>query len=214
MLGLLKNAGLDYGRIDMEHTPVSIETVGELAIAANALDFSLSVRLPNGHPEWIGRALQAGARRLCIPQVSSLDYARSIADTVQRESSSGLIHLTIMLETIESMERMEELCAVPGICAVTMGPADLAQELGIWGTSDEKPVTTRHQYRLIETAHRHGKQFEIGIWSTEDAEEWIRSGADLLTYHTDTDMLRMGLREAVMRGRAACPEKRRANAKG
>lgn len=206
MMGLLRDAGLQYGRVDMEHTPISIETVGELAVAASAIEFALSVRLPNGNPEWIARGLHAGASRLCIPQVSSPEYAHAIVDAVRREAARGRPHLTIMLETVESIQGIDELCAVPGVDAVTMGPADLAQELGIWGTSDEKPVTTEYQHRLLEAAHRHGKQFEIGVWSKDDVEEWIGAGADLLTYHTDTDMLRLGLHEAVRRARAASEE--------
>src|SRR5499425_2603079 len=69
VLTLLKAAGLDFARLDMEHSPFSMETVADMATLARALDFPLVVRPPDGNREWITRLLDAGAggpgRGLC-----------------------------------------------------------------------------------------------------------------------------------------------------
>ena len=57
ILTLLKSAGLDYARLDMEHSSPSIETVADMAVLARALDFPLVVRPPEGNREWITRLL-------------------------------------------------------------------------------------------------------------------------------------------------------------
>ena len=44
ILTLLKNTGLDYARIDMEHSSLSIETLAQMAVLSRALDFPILVR--------------------------------------------------------------------------------------------------------------------------------------------------------------------------
>src|SRR6266436_6159792 len=61
VLTLLKAAGLDFARIDMEHSPFSIETVADMAALARAMDFPMVVRPPEGNREWITRLLDAGS---------------------------------------------------------------------------------------------------------------------------------------------------------
>ncbi len=51
ILTLLKSAGLEYARVDMEHSSPSIETVADMAVLARALDFPLVVRPPAGGAE-------------------------------------------------------------------------------------------------------------------------------------------------------------------
>src|SRR5262249_36908985 len=68
ILTLLKSAGLDYARVDMEHSAPSIETVADMAVLARALDFPIVVRPPEGNREWITRLLDAGRWGLHVAQ--------------------------------------------------------------------------------------------------------------------------------------------------
>ena len=60
ILPLLKSAGLDFARFDVEHSSPSIETVADMAVLARALDFPLVVRPPKANREWITRLLDVG----------------------------------------------------------------------------------------------------------------------------------------------------------
>jgi len=80
ILTLLQAAGLDYARVDMEHSSPSIETVADMAVLSRALDFPLIVRPPEGNREWITRLLDAGVWGLHIPQVDTPEIARRVAD--------------------------------------------------------------------------------------------------------------------------------------
>lgn len=77
-LTLLKSAGLDYARVDMEHASPSIETVADMAVLARALDFPLVVRPPEGGREWIARLLDVGVWCLHVPQVDTPEIAREV----------------------------------------------------------------------------------------------------------------------------------------
>src|SRR3977135_82335 len=78
ILTLLKSAGLDYARIDMEHSSPSIETVADMAALARALGFPILVRPPSSDREWVTRLLDVGVWGLHIPQVDTPEIARSV----------------------------------------------------------------------------------------------------------------------------------------
>src|SRR5678815_4894697 len=78
VLTLLQSAGLDYARLDLEHSAFSIETVADMATLARALDFPLVVRPPEGNREWITRLLDAGVWNLHVPQVESAEQAAAV----------------------------------------------------------------------------------------------------------------------------------------
>src|SRR3984893_18043617 len=83
ILTLLKSAGLDYARVDMEHSSPSIETVADMAVLARALDFPLVVRPPAGTREWITRLLDVGVWGLHIPQVDTPEIAREVVEAAR-----------------------------------------------------------------------------------------------------------------------------------
>jgi len=51
ILSLMKSAGLDFARVDMEHTALTIERIADLAVLARALDFPIAVRPPKANRE-------------------------------------------------------------------------------------------------------------------------------------------------------------------
>ena len=71
ILSLLKAAGLDFARVDMEHSSPSMETIADMALLARAIDFPIAVRPPKANREWITRLLDAGVWNLHCPQVES-----------------------------------------------------------------------------------------------------------------------------------------------
>src|SRR5438309_11462361 len=79
VLTLLQAAGLDFARVDMEHSPFSMETIADMATLARALDFPLVVRPPEGNREWITRLLDAGVLHLPVPQVDTPEQAAAVA---------------------------------------------------------------------------------------------------------------------------------------
>src|SRR5919198_3137603 len=83
ILTLLKSAGLDYARVDMEHSSPSIETVADMAALARALIFPLVARPPEGNREWITRLLDVGVWGLHIPQVDTPEIAHAVVQVAR-----------------------------------------------------------------------------------------------------------------------------------
>ena len=89
ILPLLKAAGLDFARVDMEHSSPSMETIADMALVARAIDFPIAVRPPKANREWITRLLDAGVWNLHCPQVENAAHAREIV-AASRYAPRGL----------------------------------------------------------------------------------------------------------------------------
>ena len=224
ILSLLKSAGLDYARVDMEHSSFSMETVADMAVLARALDFPILVRPPVGNREWITRLLDAGVWGLHIPQVDNPDIAREVVQAA-RYAPSGMrgmaglgphtdfgrspdvssqlrflneqVHITVMLESAEAFRHLDGIVGMPGIDAVTLGPSDLAQELGVLGTPDQPRVVDEYRGRMIEAARKHGKDVAMLVPSVEEAKRWIQAGVKIIVYASEADILKNGYAAAV-----------------
>jgi 2-keto-3-deoxy-L-rhamnonate aldolase RhmA len=216
VLTLLKSARLDFARVDMEHSPFSMETVADMATLARALDFPLVVRPPEGNREWITRLLDAGVWNLHVPQVDTPEQAvavarccryaplgergmygfgphteyRTLTPNEHTAAANARVHVTIMLESKGAFERLDEIASVPGIDALTLGPTDLAQDLGVLGTPAQRQVLDEHRRRLVEAARKHGKAVAMLTDSVDGVRQMIALGATLVNYASDTAVLR------------------------
>jgi 2-keto-3-deoxy-L-rhamnonate aldolase RhmA len=216
VLTLLKAAGLDFARVDMEHSAFNMETVADMATLARALDFPLVVRPPAGNREWVTRLLDAGVWNLHVPQVDTPEQAAAVAACCRyaplgergmygfgphteyrtappaehTAAANARVHVTAMLETKRAFERLDEIASVPGIDALTIGPTDLAQDLGVLGTPEQRPVLDEHRRRLVAAARKHGRAVAMITDSVEGVREMIALGATIINYASDAAVLR------------------------
>jgi 2-keto-3-deoxy-L-rhamnonate aldolase RhmA len=216
ILTLLQAAGLDFARVDMEHSPFSMETVADMATLARALDFPLVVRPPEGNREWVTRLLDAGVWNLHVPQVDTPEQAAAVAACTRyaplgergmygfgphtqyrtlpasehMAAANARVHVTAMLETKGAFERLDEIASVPGIDALTLGPTDLAQDLGVLGTPAQRQVLDEHRQRLAAAARKHGKAVAMLTDSLEGVRQMIALGATIINYSSDAAVLR------------------------
>ena len=218
VLTLLKAAGLDFARVDMEHSPFSMETVADMATLARALDFPLVVRPPEGNREWITRLLDAGVWNLHVPQVDTPEQAAGVAACCRyaplgergmygfgphtmyqtltpgehMAAANARVHVTAMLETKRAFDRLDEIASVPGIDALTIGPTDLAQDLGVLGTPAQRETLDQYRRRLVEAARKHGKAVAMLTDSVEGVRQMVALGATIINYSSDAAVLRAG----------------------
>jgi 2-keto-3-deoxy-L-rhamnonate aldolase RhmA len=226
ILQLLQAAGLDFARVDMEHTALTIDTVADMALLARALNFPITVRPPKANREWITRLLDVGVWNLHCPQVESAAHAAEIV-AASRYAPQGLrgnagispatefamtgtvaerrafanrqVFVTVMLETDAAFADLDAIAAMDGIDALTLGPADLAQDLGVAGSKDEARVLDEKRDLILAAAKRHGKTCAMLASSFEQVQQWKQAGALLLAYASDAEVLRSGFSQAMAR---------------
>jgi len=224
ILPLLKSAGLDFARVDMEHASPSVETIADMAVLARALDFPIAVRPPKANREWITRLLDIGVWNLHCPQVESAAHAAEIV-AASRYAPAGLrgmiglspgndfgtagtpverkafanrqVFVTVMFETARAFDDLDAIAAMDGIDALTLGPNDLAQDLGVYGTPDQGRVLDEKRAQILAAARKHGKTCAMLVSSAEQARQWKDAGVLLLVYGSEVDMLHGGFSRAM-----------------
>lgn len=216
ILRLLKAAGLDFARVDMEHSPPSIETIADMALLARAIDFPIAVRPPKANREWITRLLDAGVWNIHCPQVETADQAaeivqashyspmgsrgmaglgpggdfeKGVSPLERRAFANENVFITVMLETAGAFDHLEAIAAMPGIHALTLGPADLAQDLGVFGAPDQARVLNEKRDLVLDACRRYNKVCSMLVNSADEARRWRELGALLLVYSTDVDVI-------------------------
>jgi 2-keto-3-deoxy-L-rhamnonate aldolase RhmA len=223
IMTLLQAAGLDFVRVDMEHSSFSMETIADMAMLARALAFPMVVRPPEGNREWITRLLDAGVWNLHIPQVDTPEQAaevvacsryaplgsrgmygfgphtqyRTLPPAEHLAAANARVHVTAMLETKAAFDRLDGIASVPGIDALTIGPTDLAQDLGVLGTPRQRDVLNEYRRRLVDACRKHGKAVSMAVDSVETVREMIVMGATIVNFSSETAVLRAGYATAV-----------------
>lgn len=167
-------AGFDYIVVDAEHGTIGIREAEELVRAAEAVDMPAIVRVPTNLPHVIQNFLETGAAGIQVPQVNSAAEAelavssayfaprgrrglataraahfgvdRTLAQHVAVSSDRTVVF--VQAEGAAAVAAIKDICAVRGIDALFIGPADLSQSLGAPGQLDAAPV--REAIRRIE----------------------------------------------------------------
>lgn len=223
-LTMFKEAGLDFVRLDMEHSSPSIETVADFAVMGRALDFPVMVRPPEANREWITRLLDVGIYNLHCPQVDTPEHAAEIvaASKYTPEGSRGMsgaspgndfdvsmsvmdrlkftndqVFITVMFESAEAFEHLDEIASMDGIDALTLGPQDLAQDLGVFGTTDQAKVLDEKRHQIVEAANKYGKTCAMLVADAEQARQWRDAGVLVVNYSTEVSVLMEGYRSAL-----------------
>jgi 2-keto-3-deoxy-L-rhamnonate aldolase RhmA len=122
-------------------------------------------------------------------------------------AANARVHVTIMLESKRAFDRLNEIASVPGIDALTLGPTDLAQDLGVLGTPAQRQVLDEHRRRLVEAARKHGKAVAMLTDSAEGVRQMIALGATIINYSSDAAVLRSSYSSVVADVRRTLPAK-------
>jgi 2-keto-3-deoxy-L-rhamnonate aldolase RhmA len=119
--------------------------------------------------------------------------------TERRAFANRHVFVTVMFETAAAFHDLDEIAAMDGIDALTIGPADLAQDLGVFGTPDQARVLDEKRDLILAAAKKHGKTCAMLCSSYEQAQQWKAAGALLLAYSSDTEVLQGAFRAAMAR---------------
>ncbi|WP_270938955.1 HpcH/HpaI aldolase family protein [Falsiroseomonas oryzae] len=179
--------GFDALYLDLEHSPMGLETVSAICTAATGFGIAPLVRPPGHGADWIGRILDGGAQGLILPHVNNEAEARAIVAAARfpplgrrsvmgpgpavgyrslklGEINSGLNAATTivcMIETEEGVAEADAIAAVAGVDVLLIGSNDLCTEMGIPG--ELRHPRLRAAYEAVAAACRaHRKVLGVG----------------------------------------------------
>ncbi|MGB9614855.1 MAG: HpcH/HpaI aldolase family protein [Fervidobacterium sp.] len=205
---LLANLGFDFINFDIQHTPLSIESVQYLMQSMSYSDTTPIVRVQWNDISMINRALDIGAYGIIVPFVNSKDdmeralkYARfppegirsygprraSLRDPEYVKDCNREILVIPQIETSEGLENIEDILSVEGVEAFFVGPYDLSFSLGVFRQWNN-PIFVRAIERVLDAAEKTGKVAGM-LALVEEPEETIRRGFKLINLGIDTGLL-------------------------
>jgi len=198
----MARTGFPWLTVDLEHSPVDIQTAATMFGAIADAGCVPLARVPTGKHEWIKMVLDSGAMGIVAPMVMDAAEARAIVAATKysprgNRSVGGGFHainygataedyyrhaddeilVVIQTEHIRAVEIADEIYAVPGIDAIFIGPNDLAYSMrSPDGAMPSKDLFEKTLSRILQAAQRHKVPCGLHVLTAEDALKRAEQG--------------------------------------
>lgn len=203
--------GYDGIWLDLEHRTMNDREVQSFIAACYYNDIDCMVRPPTTGRTHLYHYLEDGAAGFMIPFVSTPEIAKSIVeavkfppagnrgvdgagldgdyglnvwvpDTTYYEDANRETFVLAQIETLEAVENVEAIAAVPGISCVFIGPGDLGLRLRVSGS----PLTMADVIERVRAAAKaNGIAWGITAGSPEDIARFRKLGAQVVPWGGD-----------------------------
>ena len=208
-------AGYDYVGFDIQHGYLDDADVALLLRRLEHVPIATAVRLPSADPAPIGRVLDAGVDAVIVAMVESAEQAEAAVAATRYapggvrsfgplRASLGLdpaahearASVFAMIETAPGLSALDEICAVPGLSGVYVGPADLAISLGhkpseAW----TDPEIREAMARIQSAASAAGVVAGIHAGAGKPGKAMSELGFRMITLMSESQALRRGAAE-------------------
>lgn len=217
--------GFDWLLVDCEHTaqnPVLMaQMVGAIGDSGDSVPL---VRVPSKRAEeWFKWALDSGAWGVIVPYVNTPEEARQAVEWCKyppqgRRSHGGYfasrsfgaspteyfhaandqIVVVVQIETVQALENLEAIAAVPGLDALFVGPNDLHLSMGFPPSSEgEEPEFVAALERVKAAARANG--LGVGIYTSGGtaAAKRAAEGFGMVVAASDLGVMAHGLQTGL-----------------
>ncbi|CAN5354841.1 aldolase/citrate lyase family protein [soil metagenome] len=208
-------SGYDYIGFDTQHGYLDDADVAVMLRRLEHVPIATVVRLPSAQPAPIGRVLDAGADGVIIAMVETPEQAAAAVaatcyapigvrsfgplrpslgfdiDALQARAS-----VFVMIETAQALAVVDDICAVPGLTGIYVGPADLAVSLG-YPALGSHPEVDAAVDRIQQAAAAAGLVAGIHAGNGATGKRFSDRGFRLLTLLSESQALRHGATEVL-----------------
>lgn len=209
---LLAQTDLDFLVIDAEHAPFDPSQIDMCALAGQAKDMPLLVRVGRNEPDAILSVLDVGAAGVFVPHVRSATDARKAAQAAKYIGGSrgfspstraggygsrGLrdymiaadqeTALVLQIEDAEALDHLEAIAQTPGVSGLFVGRADLAASMGADWNDPRLDEATR---QTALAAHAAGISCGAYLADPDQAETYRAWGVSFFVTGSDQSALK------------------------
>ena len=207
--------GFDFLWIEMEHSPVTLETLRGIVLASRGLPAVPFARVPVVETWTAKRVLDMGVLGVIFPFCSTPELAATAADATKyppighRGHGSGLAMfrwqtedpypdfadrnvVTVgMIEEYRAIEKIDEIAATPGIDVLFIGTSDLSFSMGFRGKQDE-PELQKALDKVVATARKHGKFVGRPAFNHGSIQKFVDQGYQFFQAPSEVKMMADG----------------------
>jgi 2-keto-3-deoxy-L-rhamnonate aldolase RhmA len=207
--------GFDFIWLEMEHTPISLETVRNVVLATRGLPAVPLARPPVNELWTAKRVLDAGVLGVIFPFTSTPELARQAAAACRypplglRGSGADLakfrwnepenyydfadenVLVVAVVEDTRALSQIDAIAATPGIDVLFIGTSDLSFSLGLRGAQDD-PRLDEAVAKIAAAGKKHGKFMGRPAWTPEQVKKFQAQGFQFFMTATDLDFMAAG----------------------
>lgn len=206
----------DWICIDLEHGPISIESVANLVTVISSHCVAPIVRVPENDYKWIGRSLDAGAQGIIVPMVNNVEqaesavrytkyppkgmrgfgyshcngYGRTFKDYIKNANNN--ISLVVQIEHSIAMDNLYSILRVDGVDGSFIGPLDLKGSIDI---NMDDMLFDKYMRRYLDMCKDAGSPAGIHIVEPNKIllQAAVVEGYRMIAVGTDAVLLRLGM---------------------
>jgi 2-keto-3-deoxy-L-rhamnonate aldolase RhmA len=221
------NMGFDFLWVEMEHSPITLETFRNMVLVTRGLRAIPLARVPVNELWTAKCVLDAGALGVIFPFTSTPELARNAVASCKyppygrRGSGAGLatfrwpapegyydfadrnVLVITVLEEAQAVENVDAIASIPGIDVLFVGTSDLAFSLGVRG-NQQHPLVRRAVTRIAKAARANGKILGVPASEPRDIQRFVDQGFLFFQTRTELGFMAEGVRQFLKPlGRAA-----------
>jgi 2-keto-3-deoxy-L-rhamnonate aldolase RhmA len=214
----LAEAGFDFLWVEMEHSPVTLETLRNIVLATRGLPAMTFARVPVNELWTAKRVLDAGVSGVIFPFTSTPELAAQAVAACRypphgrRGSGAGLAKLCwpdrdrysdsaddnvtviVIIEEARAVDQIDAIAATPGVDAMFIGTSDLSFSLGLRGEQNH-PKLQDAIAKVVEAGKRHGKYLGRPAGTPEQVKQHCEQGFSLFQALTDIGFMMAGAKK-------------------
>src|SRR6266568_3256784 len=212
--------GFDFLWIEMEHAPITLETVRNIVLATRGLP-ALPFARPPVNELWMAkRVLDAGVLGVIFPFTRTPELARQAVAACRyppvglRGSGADLakvcwpepdcyydfadknVLVVAVVEDTIALSRIEEIASTPGLDVIFIGTSDLSFSLGLRG-AQEQPKLEQAIARIVAAGKKHGKVMGRPARTPQEIKRYQKQGFRFFMTCTDLELMGAGARELL-----------------
>jgi 2-keto-3-deoxy-L-rhamnonate aldolase RhmA len=211
----LAEAGFDFLWVEMEHSPVTLETLRNIVLATRGLPGMTFARVPVNELWTAKRVLDAGVSGVIFPFTSTPELAAQAVAACRypphgrRGSGAGLAKLCwpdrdrysdsaddnvtviVIIEEARAVDQIDAIAATPGVDAIFIGTSDLSFSLGLRGEQNHVRLQEAIA-KVVEAGKRHGKYLGRPAGTPEQMKQFMAQGFSLFQALTDIGFMMAG----------------------
>lgn len=209
---ILAMNGMDFAILDMEHSPLGLETMVDMIRAGENYGMVSIPRVYTMETKLMRRILDIGAHGVMVPMVGNERDVKYIMDAVKfpplglrgmnagrgprwgayenylNEANDALFTIC-QCETVEGLENIDRIVNTPGLDCVFVGTGDLSLDMG-FPNDVEHPEVVRAVDRIRKSCETAGVIPGIVTSTPEDAANRIKQGFKIVTIMNDLGMFK------------------------